>query len=183
MNSDPDTAALDSELDGFVREIALSVSVHRDRSPAMVWPEHEPVALLTGLADVAAARLELLSGRWWNVLSAGPEATVLADRLQAALGRLVRADYAAAPSWQDSSELNVDGEALLLPLRGGYDFTVFPPAAAGRLGESPAGSTTPLRLRLHTAEVLYAPTGWRLSVSGGTTAAVLLVLHLTAPGA
>ena len=180
MTGDPGAEEQDLGLEGFVREVALSVSVHRDRSPAMVWPEHEPVALLRRLALLATARLEPLSGPWWNVLPAGPEAAPLADRLQAVLGRAVRADYASGPFRRDSGALHKGAEALLFPLRGSFDCTVLAPST--RAGEAPALSTAPLHLRVRPAEVLYVPARSGLSVSGGAAASVLLVLSLSEAG-
>ncbi|WP_370421480.1 hypothetical protein AB8O64_24760 [Streptomyces sp. QH1-20] len=152
--ADPDACA-PSALAAFVTDIALSLAVHRGRSAALVWPEHEPTGLLDALATAA--------GKATGTVPAGPEADGLAGLLHTALGGSapVRAFYAA------TSPPVPPGELLLVPLARGCDCRV---TSAVR---------PPLRLRLRKGDVLYVPESSALDiVSGQPAPCPLLVLAL-----
>ncbi|MET9647806.1 hypothetical protein ACFZB6_17165 [Streptomyces syringium] len=152
--ADPDACAPPA-LAAFVTDITLSLAVHRGRSAALVWPEHEPTGLLDALATAARKAT--------GTVPAGPEADELAGLLHTALGGgsdPVRAHYATSPPVPP-------GELLLVPLARGCDCRV---TSAVR---------PPLRLRLRKGDVLYVPESSALDVVSGRPAPCpLLVLAL-----
>ncbi|MFV8129541.1 hypothetical protein [Streptomyces syringium] len=158
--ADPDACAPPA-LAAFVTDIALSLAVHRGRSAALVWPEHEP----TGLLDTLAAAARKATG----TVPAGPEADGLAGLLHTALGGgsdPVHARYATSPP-TIPGELTIPGEVLLVPLARGCDCRV---TSAVR---------PPLRLRLRKGDVLYVPESSALDVvSRWPAPCPLLVLAL-----
>jgi hypothetical protein len=138
-----------SDLAVFVGEIARFLLVHRNRNSAVLWPRHEPRALLTALRAEAAGAMP------------GPASRSLASLLAARLGGAVTAGYPVTAEGIPAPA----GELLFVPLRGSHlvDF-------------QPSGRA-PVTLRLHTAELLYLPPHCRPVSIGRGDPVPLLVLR------
>ncbi|WBO68716.1 hypothetical protein [Streptomyces camelliae] len=150
----------------FAHHVLLSLSVHRDRCPALVWPPPPPPPLLRALRGPARAAASL--GRF---VPAGPEAEHMRSVFATALKTPVNAAYlglpAAATEAPTSWAFDAPGSLLLIVLHGSLLARLHPPQP------SPAPDTT---LWLHTIEVLYVPRSYRLSLTHGPAAALLLCL-------
>ncbi|MDR6979079.1 hypothetical protein J2X68_005813 [Streptomyces sp. 3330] len=168
-----DRASGTSGVELFVRDLALCLSVHRDRGPALVWPDGVDAVLagdgtVRGRADpdpdpephgVAHGTAELTSG------------------LGALLGCRVQSSYLTLPAGAQSTGNTAATDLVLLPVRG---------SCAGRVEPSPPGQARAvldraLALRLRVGEALYVPSGFGYALNGAHSPCTLLVLALHPP--
>ncbi|MFJ3306313.1 hypothetical protein ACIPSA_24980 [Streptomyces sp. NPDC086549] len=159
-------------LDLFVRDLALCLSVHRDRGPALVWPDGAD-AVLSEDGGVRRGRAD-----------PGPEREGVAAgtaRLTSGLGDLlgcrVGSSYLTLPTGARSTGDTAATDLVLLPVRGSCD---------GRVEPSPPGQTRAvldraLELRLRVGEALYVPSGFGYELNEAHSPCTLLVLALHPP--
>ncbi|WDM15091.1 hypothetical protein J3S85_28405 [Streptomyces lavenduligriseus] len=136
----------------FVRDLALCLSVHRDRSPALVWPE--------GIDDLVADASGELPGL------TGPLGTLL--------GCEVTSSALSLPVGGRSDGDTVATDLVLLPVRGSCRGRVGPLPP----GQGFAASEHTLELRLRIGEALYVPRGFVYSLDSAHTPCRLQVLAL-----
>ncbi|MER5198116.1 hypothetical protein ACWD3J_32285 [Streptomyces sp. NPDC002755] len=170
-----------SGLELFVRDLALCLSVHRDRGPALVWPDGVD-AVLAGDDGVRRGRADPESGP-------GPEpdpdpepgpdgvaagTTQLTSGLGELLGCRVGSTYLTLPTGAQSTGNTAATDLVLLPVRG---------SCGGRVEPSPPGQARAvldraLELRLRVGEALYVPSGFGYALNGAHSPCTLLVLAL-----
>ncbi|NBM18193.1 hypothetical protein [Streptomyces sp. GC420] len=155
MDYEPAWAGAESDLDRFVRDLTLCLSVHRDRSPALVWPD--------GIDAVVAARH-----------TDGPELTAA---LGALLGSEVTSSFITLAVGARSGRKTAGTDLVLLPVQGSCGGRVEPSAP----GQGPAVLEKALELRLRVGEALYVPTGLVYSLDAVHTPCTLQVLAVHPP--
>jgi hypothetical protein len=165
-----------ADLKVFLRDLALCLSVHRDRSPALVWPEgadtvlgrifaaHTPPS--TGYPDPGADR----------VVPAGPETADLTTGLGALLGCVVHSGYRVMPRGSQTSDIRAPADLVLLPIRGGCDCHIEPLVDS----TAPAVLDKALHLRLRVGEALHIPARFVYSLTEVHAPCTLLVLSFHA---
>ncbi|MEU0788162.1 hypothetical protein ABZ341_42365 [Streptomyces sp. NPDC006173] len=157
-------------LDLFVRDVALCLSVNRDRTPALVWPE--------GIeAVVAAARETPPLGTPPPSLEVRPEATELTTRLGTLLGCTVVSSSVALALGARHTDTTTETDLVLLPVHGSCGGRVEPTHPTQ---SSPRPQHT-LELRLRVGEVLYLPRGYTYTLNDVHTPCTLQILALHPP--
>ncbi|MFI7501490.1 hypothetical protein ACIBVL_23895 [Streptomyces sp. NPDC049687] len=139
-------------LSRFVEDLALCLAVHRDRSPAVVWPE--------GIDATVAGR--------------GGELSELPTSLGALLGAEVTSSVLVLPVGGRSDADTTEGDLVLLPLKGSCGSRVTP-SVPGQ------GSTVPehtLELRLRVGEALYVPQSYAYTLNAVHIPCTLQILTL-----
>ncbi|MFF3941849.1 hypothetical protein [Streptomyces phaeofaciens] len=152
MDYEPASAGAESGLDHFVRDLALCLSVHRDRSPALVWPD--------GIDAVVA--------------EAGTEMPELTTALGALLGSEVTSSSVALEVGGHSEGNPARTDLVLLPVKGSCGGRVEPSPP----GRGPAVLEHALELRLRVGEALYVPRGFVYTLDSVHTPCTLQVLAL-----
>ncbi|OIJ62751.1 hypothetical protein [Streptomyces mangrovisoli] len=156
-------------LDLFVRDLALCLSVHRDRSPALVWPDGVDT-VLAGMRGVPRQRADAeLPG-----VAAGT--ADLTTGLGELLGCRVGSRYVTLPTGAEGPATAAT-DLVVLPVLGG---------CAGRVDPAPPGRaraalTRALEVRLRVGEALYVPRGFGYTLAGTRSPCTLLVLALHPP--
>ncbi|MER7839438.1 hypothetical protein ABTY98_27040 [Streptomyces sp. NPDC096040] len=145
-----------TELERFVRDVALCLSVHRDRSPALVWPDG---------VDAVVAR----AGR--------DEADELTSALGRVLGGEVGSSFVELPLGGRSAASVAETDLVLVPVRG---------SCGGRVEASPPGQggavlQHALELRLRVGEALYVPRGFVYTLNDVHTPCTLQVFAVHPP--
>ncbi|KUN76444.1 hypothetical protein [Streptomyces griseoruber] len=175
MDYEGDRGQGKSGLELFVRDLALCLSVHRDRGPALVWPDGVDAVLVDGdpTEDGHPRR-----GR------ADPEPAGVAagtDALTSGLGELlacrVGSSYLTLDPGTQSGGNTAATDLVLLPVRG---------SCGGRVEPAPPGRARavldrPLELRLRVGEALYVPSGFGYELNEAHSPCTLLVLALHPP--
>lgn len=168
---EPPSEARGADLERFVRDLALCLSVHRGRSPALVWPEGVDAVV------ARAARGRRGSG------SASPSApgrdgdekrdvsSELTRALGAALGTEVSSSWVELPMGAESPGNTAETDLVLAPVRG---------SCGGRVEASPPGQVAavlnhPLELRLRAGQALYVPSGFVYTLNNVHTPCTLQV--------
>lgn len=156
----------------FVRDLALCLSVHRDRSPALVWPDGVD-AVLAGVCGVPRQRTDPGPDK------ARPDAAAtglgeLTAALGSQLGCEVGGSFVVLPTGGQSTGTTSGTDLVLLPVRG---------SCGGRVERSPSGEGTAvldraLELRLRVGEALYVPRGFHYTLNEARSPCTLLVLAL-----
>jgi hypothetical protein len=173
------SVAGEADLDLFVRDLALCLSVHRDRSPALVWPD--------GIDAVTAA----VRGEPARSTEPGPDGmegpdgpeVVVSETLEltTALGDLlgceVVSSFIVLPKGAQRADNAAKTDLVLVPVRG---------SCGGRVEPfSPAHGRTvldhALELRLRVGEALYVPRGFLYTLNDVHTPCTLQVLALQPP--
>ncbi|MFB7333686.1 hypothetical protein ACFC00_18815 [Streptomyces adustus] len=152
MDYELTSAETESGLDRFVRDLALCLSVHRDRSPALVWPD--------GIDAVVAGADAELPG--------------LTTALGALLGSEVTSSSVALPVGGRSERNTADTDLVLLPVKGSCGGRVEPVSP----GQGRAVLEHVLELRLRVGEALYVPRGFVYTLDFVHTPCTLQVLAL-----
>ncbi|MEU1179842.1 hypothetical protein ABZ464_19725 [Streptomyces sp. NPDC005820] len=172
MDYEGDRGEGTSDLERFVRDLALCLSVHHDRGPALVWPD--------GVDTVLAEDGGLRRGR----ADPGPEpdgvaagTAALTFSLGALLSCRVGSSYLALDPGAQSGGNTAATDLVLLPVRGSCDGRV-EPAPPGR---ARAVLDRPLELRLRVGEALYVPSGFDYALNEAHSPCTLLVLALHPP--
>lgn len=146
-------------LDLFVRDVALCLSVNRDRTPALVWPEGMD-------AVVAATEPEAPP-------EVGSATTELTTRLGALLGCTVVSSSVALALGARHTGTTTETDLVLLPVRG---------SCGGRVEPTrPRRPDHTLDLRLRVGEALYLPRGYTYTLNDVHTPCTLQLLTLHAP--
>ncbi|MEU1518471.1 hypothetical protein ABZ490_41085 [Streptomyces sp. NPDC005811] len=148
-------------LELFVRDLALCLSVHRDRGPALVWPDGVDAVLVDAepTHGVAAGTAALTSG--------------LGELLACRVGSSFLTLEPGAHSGGNTAATDL----VLLPVRG---------SCGGRVEPAPPGRARavldrPLELRLRVGEALYVPSGFGYELNEAHSPCTLLVLALHPP--
>ncbi|MEU9447539.1 hypothetical protein [Streptomyces sp. NPDC048277] len=152
MDFEPASAGAEADLGHFVRDLALCLSVHRDRSPALVWPD--------GIDAVVAG--------------AGRELPELTSALGALLGSEVTSSFVELPVGGSSDGNTAETDLMLLPVKGSCGGRVEPSVP----GLGSAVLEHALELRLRVGEVLYVPRGFVYTLDAVHTPCTLQVLAL-----
>ncbi|GAB7110200.1 hypothetical protein JCM4814A_85150 [Streptomyces phaeofaciens JCM 4814] len=152
VDYEPASAGAESGLDHFVRDLALCLSVHRDRSPALVWPD--------GIDAVVA--------------EAGTEMPELTTALGALLGSQVTSSSVELPVGGHSEGNPARTDLVLVPVKGSCGGRVEPSPP----GRGPAVLEHALELRLRVGEALYVPRGFVYTLDSVHTPCTLQVLAL-----
>ncbi|MFJ9025262.1 hypothetical protein ACIRPU_35630 [Streptomyces sp. NPDC102259] len=163
-----------SGLELFVRDLALCLSVHRDRGPALVWPDGVD-AVLSGDDGVRRGRADPEPEAEPVGVAAGT--TELTSGLGELLGCRVGSSYLTLPTGAQSTGNTAATDLVLLPVRG---------SCGGRVEPSPPGRARAvldraLELRLRVGEALYVPSGFGYALNGAHSPCTLLVLALHPP--
>ncbi|MEU8792454.1 hypothetical protein [Streptomyces sp. NPDC048643] len=157
-------------LDLFVRDVALCLSVNRDRTPALVWPE--------GIEAVVAAAGEAPP---LDMPSTSPEVppgeTDLTNRLGMLLGCTVVSTSVALALGARHTGTTTETDLVLLPVHGSCGGRVEPTRPAH---PSPRPQHT-LDLRLRVGEALYLPRGYTYTLNDVHTPCTLQILALHPP--
>ncbi|MCX4766717.1 hypothetical protein OG562_38235 [Streptomyces sp. NBC_01275] len=158
-----------SGLELFVRDLALCLSVHRDRGPALVWPDGVD-AVLSGDGGIRRGRAD--PGPEPDGVVAGT--AELTSGLGELLGCQVGSSYLSLPTGAQSTGNTAATDLVLLPVRG---------SCGGRVEPSPPGQARAvldraLELRLRVGEALYVPSGFGYALNGAHSPCTLLVLAL-----
>ncbi|MEW2045155.1 hypothetical protein OHS71_02850 [Streptomyces sp. NBC_00377] len=162
----------------FVRDLALCLSVHRDRGPALVWPD--------GVDAVLSEGDGVRRGRTAPPPEPGPDSEpdgVAAGtaRLTSGLGELlgcrVGSSYVTLHTGAQSTGNTAATDLVLLPVRGSCGGRVEPPPP----GQTRAVLDRALELRLRVGEALYVPSGFGYALNGAHSPCTLLVLALHPP--
>ncbi|MGW2640685.1 hypothetical protein [Streptomyces sp. NPDC001348] len=162
-------------LEVFARDLALCLSVNRDRGPALVWPDGvEALVAESSVADLAQAAAGTVQG----TPPPAPSGLARAAELSAELGRLlnceVRSSLVLLPTGEVRTGDRAATDLVLLPVRGGCDCRVrLEPRAP-----EPTAAEQVLNLRLRVGEALYVPAGLGYSLGGVHAPCVLQVLSL-----
>lgn len=157
-------------LDLFVRDVALCLSVNRDRTPALVWPE--------GIeAVVAAAREAPPLGMPPSSPEVPPEATELTARLGILLGCTVVSSSVALALGARHTGTTTETDLVLLPVHGSCGGRVEPT----RPQHPAAHPQHTLELRLRVGEALYLPRGYTYTLNDVHTPCTLQILALHPP--
>ncbi|MGW7545608.1 hypothetical protein ACWGKQ_31530 [Streptomyces sp. NPDC054770] len=169
--SAPVTGRADLEL--LVRDLALCLSVHRDKSPALVWPE--------GIDAVVAGAREVLSqgvvpgAQEPQRVSAGT--AEVASALGELLGCEVDSSFIVLPTGAQHTGDTAKTDLVLLPVQGSCGGRVEPSAP----GQDGAVLDHALELRLRVGEALYVPCGFVYTLNGVHAPCTLQVLALHPP--
>ncbi|WP_051966953.1 hypothetical protein [Kitasatospora mediocidica] len=120
-----------------LQELALFLSVHLDRGPGVLWPEHDHPALAAASPPDGAARLAADLGRWTG-LPARTGIGLTGDGQQAAPAHLVIHQTSGAGVWHlrrghgeaaESFRYRLrSGEVLYIPPRWAYRAELTPDA-------------------------------------------------------
>lgn len=166
-----------SVLDVSVRDLALCVAVHRDRGPALVWPDGLDTLLAeSSVADFARATV----GTAPTTPPPAPPGPDRAGELAEELGRLLNCEARSAlvplPAGEERADNRAATDLVLLPVQGGCDCRV----ELKPRGADPAACDQDLRLRLRTGEALYVPGGLAYALGGVYAPCVLQVISLRA---
>lgn len=163
------TAEEGTGLGRFARDLAVCLAVHRDRGPAVVWPEGVDTVLprLPGVPRHRRPADPVPADR-----AAGTAA--LASRLGGLLGCRVDGSYLDLPAGARHFGDSTGGDLVFLPVRGG---------CRARLEPAPPGPSRvllerPLELRLLAGEALYVPRGLGCVLHEVRAPSRLLVLTL-----
>ncbi|MFD8263138.1 hypothetical protein ACFV19_30475 [Streptomyces griseoluteus] len=177
MESAPVTGR--SALERFARDLAMCLSVHRDRGPALVWPD----GLEALVTESSVARMEQATA-WTgpgspSVMPSGPaRAEELAGEVGRLLGCEVRSSLLLLPAGEERSDNEAATDRVLLPVRGACDCRVeLDPRGADR---APCGQAPALNLRLRVGEALYVPGGLTYALGGVHAPCILHVISLHA---
>ncbi|QNP74890.1 hypothetical protein IAG44_39345 [Streptomyces roseirectus] len=152
MEFEPASQGAEPGLSHFVRDLALCLSVHRDRSPALVWPD--------GIDAVVA--------------EADGELPELATSLGALLGCEVTSSFVGLPVGGRGDGDTAGTDLVLLPVKGSCGGRVEPSPG----GHAPVHA---LELRLRVGEALYVPRGFVYALDAVHTPCTLQVLTLHPP--
>ncbi|MFH8803875.1 hypothetical protein ACH4F6_30480 [Streptomyces sp. NPDC017936] len=177
MESAPVTGR--SALERFARDLAMCLSVHRDRGPALVWPDGlEALVAESSVAGFAQATAGAGPGSP-PVMPSGPaRAEELAGEVGRLLGCEVRSSLLLLPAGAERPGHEAATDLVLLSVRGGCDCRVeLRPRGAGcaARGQDPA-----LNLRLRVGEALYVPGGLTYALGGVRAPCILQVISLHA---
>ncbi|MEU6556721.1 hypothetical protein ABZ915_41735 [Streptomyces sp. NPDC046915] len=164
-----------SPLEVFARDLALCLSVNRDRGPALVWPDGvESLVAESSVADLAQAAAGAAPG----TPPPAPPGLARAAELSEELGRLlsceVHSSLVLLPAGAERNGDTATTDLVLLPVRGGCDCRVH---LEPRTPE-PTAAEKVLNLRLRVGEALYVPAGLRYALGGVHAPCVLQVLSL-----
>ncbi|MHB9863803.1 hypothetical protein [Streptomyces sp. YIM S03343] len=161
----------------FARDLAVCLAVHRDKGPAVVWPEGAD-AVLPRLLGVPRHRRP---GVPRHGLPADPVpasraagTAALASRLGRLLGCRVDGSYLDLPAGARHFGDSTGGDLVYLPVRGGCRARLEPASP----GPSSALLERPLELRLLAGEALYVPRGLGCVLHEVRAPSRLLVLAL-----
>ncbi|WP_416981260.1 hypothetical protein [Streptomyces sp. T028] len=159
-------------LELLVRDLALCLSVHRDRGPAMVWPDGVD-AVLSGDGGVRRGREG--PRREPDGVAAGT--AKLTSSLGELLGCRVGSSYLTLPTGTRNAGNTAATDLVFLPVRG---------SCGGRVEPAPPGRARavldrPLELRLRVGEALYVPYGLGYELNQAHAPCTLLVLALHPP--
>ncbi|MCX4918666.1 MULTISPECIES: hypothetical protein [unclassified Streptomyces] len=158
-------------LDLFVRDVALCLSVNRDRTPALVWPE--------GIeAVVAAAREAPPLGTPPPSPEVPYQAAELTERLGALLGCTVVSSSVALARGARHTGTTTETDLVLLPVHGSCGGRVEPTHPPHPSSPRPPHT---LDLRLRVGEALYLPRGYTYTLNDVHTPCTLQLLGLHAP--
>jgi hypothetical protein len=166
------------DMDNFLHDIAISVSLHQGVRPALVWPEgcdsvpDELVALLVRDGYPRKAQDNSPSRR-----PAGFEIDDLTRGLGALLNVSVRSFYWELAARQETDRIRSGADAILLALTGACAFQIRPGGTEG----NERTSDTLLNLRLRPGEALYIPQSFDYVIADVHTPSVLLELLLDPP--
>jgi hypothetical protein len=166
-----------SALDVFARDLALCLSVHRDRGPALVWPDGlESFVAESPVADFA----QVTAGIEPAAPPPAPPGSLRAGELAEELGRLlgceVRGSLVLLSAGEERAGNRAATDLVLLPVQGGCDCRV----ELGPRDAHSAASDRDLNLRLRIGEALYVPGGLTYALGGVYTPCVLQVISLHA---
>ncbi|CAL9655673.1 hypothetical protein [Streptomyces sp. Tu 3180] len=162
-------------LDVFARDLALCLSVHRDRGPALVWPDGlEALAAEPSLADFA----QVIAGTATATTPPMPPGCPggVAEELGRLLGCEVRRSLVLLLAGEERPDNRAATDLVLLPVQGGCDCRV----ELEPRGADPAASPRDLNLRLRVGEALYVPGGLTYALGGVHAPCLLQVISLHA---
>jgi hypothetical protein len=168
------SAAGGTDLERFVRDLALCLSVHRDKSPALVWPD--------GIDAVVARTVRPRGRRHADAGPAGPDADRdEADELTSALGKMLGSEvtgwFVELPLGARRGGNVAETDLVLMPVHGscGGRVEASAPGADGAVLEHA------LELRLRVGEALYVPRGFVYTLYDVHTPCTLQVLAVHPP--
>jgi hypothetical protein len=164
-----------NDMQTFLRDITLCLSVSRGISPALVWPLGSEVVLgrLAPLDPETAClpmAADTLSARWQR----DSDTAELTSGLGASLEARVEAVFRPVPAGASGSSLGEQADLLLLPVHGGCQARIEPP----REHPVPPPADRPLSLRLRVGAAFYVPAGFTATPSEAHAPCVLLVLSI-----
>ncbi|MFF9203827.1 hypothetical protein ACF1AE_18730 [Streptomyces sp. NPDC014986] len=164
-------------VDVFARDLALCLSVHRDRSPALVWPDGmEALVAESSVDDFAQATAGIASAVSSPAPSGPGRAGEMAEELGRLLGCEVRRSLVLLLAGEERADNRAATDLVLLPVQGGCDCRV---ELKPRDADSAACAQN-LNLRLRSGEALYVPSGLTYTLGGVYTPCVLQVISLHA---
>ncbi|MEV5433780.1 hypothetical protein [Streptomyces sp. NPDC052701] len=166
-----------SALDVFARDLALCLSVHRDRGPALVWPDGlEALVPESPVADFAQVSAGIAPVTPPPAPPGPARAGELAEELGRLLGCEARGSFVLLPAGAERAGTRAATDLVLLPVRGGCDCRV----ELQPRGADSAALGQDLNLRLRTGEALYVPGGLTYALGGVYAPCVLQVISLHA---
>ncbi|MER6441345.1 hypothetical protein ABT275_33940 [Streptomyces sp. NPDC001185] len=173
MESAP--AAGNSPLEVFARDLALCLSVNRDRGPALVWPDGvEALVAESSVADLAQAAAETAPGTPPPPSPGLARATELSEEIGRLLNCEVHSSFILLPAGAERTGDRATTDLVLLPVRGGCECRVH----LEPRNPEPTAAEQVLNLRLRAGEALYVPAGLGYALGGVHAPCVLLVLSL-----
>ncbi|WP_159104093.1 hypothetical protein [Streptomyces sp. CdTB01] len=174
MESAPVTGR--SAVDLFARDLAMCLSVHRDRGPALVWSDGAETFVaepsMAGLPQTALTAEQ--PGSAPVVPSSPARAGELAEELGRLLGCEARSTLLLLPVGRERPDNKAATDLVLLPVEGGCDCRVDLEAATDRA----RGQDATLNLRLRVGEALYVPCGLTYTLGGVHAPCILQVISL-----
>ncbi|WP_460072516.1 hypothetical protein [Streptomyces sp. YKOK-I1] len=168
-----------SGLELFVRDLALCLSVHRDRGPALVWPDGVDAVLVDAvpMGDSGPRRDRADPEREPDPGGGTAGTAALTSGLGELLACRVGSSYLTLDPGAHSGGNTAATDLVLLPVRG---------SCGGRVEPAPPGRARavldrPLELRLRVGEALYVPSGFGYELNEAHSPCTLLVLALHPP--
>ncbi|WP_162130086.1 hypothetical protein [Streptomyces xiaopingdaonensis] len=170
MDWEPPSEACGADLEHFVRDLALCLSVHRGKSPALVWPDGIDAVVACGRTGGGSASPSAER----DGDEKRDESSELTRALGAALGTEVSSSWVELPLGAESIGNTAETDLVLAPVRG---------SCGGRVEASPPGQVAavlnhPLELRLLAGQALYVPRGFVYTLNNVHTPCTLQVFAL-----